>query len=114
IAAGLARAYPATTEAQGLVVRTEMDTRFDNYLPAAMLGVMLLTLAIAVLGVACANVAGLLASRAPARQREIAVRLALGGSRQRLFRQLVTESLLMAAGGGVLGMLLAYGGVRSF
>ena len=114
IAEQLARVYPATNEAQGLVVRTEMETRMDNYLPAAMLGVMVLALAVAVLGVACANVAGLLASRAPARQREIAVRLAIGGSRLHLFRQLLTESLLLAVGGGVLGVLLAYGGVASF
>jgi len=114
VAEGLARAHPATNEGQGLIVRSEMDARFDNYRPAAMLGVMLMALAVAVLGVACANVAGLLASRAPARQREIAVRLALGGGRSRLFRQLVTESLLMAGLGGALGLLLAYGGVRSF
>jgi len=114
IADTLARTYPITNQGQSLVVRTEMDSRFDNYLPAAMLGVMLLALAVAVLGVACANVAGLLASRAPARQREIAVRLALGGSQFRLLRQLVIESLLMAACGGVLGVLFAYGGIRSF
>ena len=114
IAEGLARTYPRTNEAQGLVVRTEMDSRMDNYLPAAMLGVMLLALAVAVLCVACANVAGLLVSRAPVRQRELAVRLALGGNRLRLFRQLVVESLLMAVCGGLLGVVLAYGGVESF
>jgi macrolide transport system ATP-binding/permease protein len=114
IAEGLARTYPDTNEAQGLVVCTELETRMDNYLPAAMLGAMLMALAVAVLGVACANVAGLLTSRAPARQREIAVRLAMGGSRLRLFRQLLTESLLIAALGGGLGVLVAYGGIRSF
>jgi predicted permease len=114
IAERLARTYPATNEAHGLVVRSEMETRMDNYLPSAMLGVMLMGLAVAVLGVACANVAGLLASRAPARQREIAIRLAMGGSRVRLFRQLLTESLLIAAAGGALGVLVAYGGIRSF
>jgi predicted permease len=114
IADGLARTYPDTNQGQSFVVRTEMETRMDNYQPSAMLGVMLLTLAIAVLGVACANVAGLLASRAPARQREIAVRLAIGGSRSRLFRQLLTETLLMASAGGALGVAVAYGGIRSF
>ena len=114
VAEGLARTFPATNEAQGLVARTEMETRMDNYLPSAMLGGMLMGLAIAVLAVACANVAGLLASRAPARQRELAVRLAMGGSRLRLLRQLLIESLLLSAAGGIRGVLVAYGGVRSF
>jgi putative ABC transport system permease protein len=113
-ARNLQRAYPDTNKNQEMVVRTELQTRIDQDPIDAALSAMLLMLSAAVLLVACINVASLLTSRAPTRAKEMALRLAVGAGRTRLIRQLITESLLVALAGGLLGIGVGYLGVMVF
>lgn len=103
IAARLARRHPATNE--GKTVR--LQTLRDQISGGSESPVLLLVGTVAfVLLLAVANVAGLMISHAAAREREIAIRTALGAGRGRLIRQLLVESLLLATMGGGLGLLL--------
>jgi len=114
VASVLAREYPATNEGQTATVRPISDVlfgggstmvRFAGAVLAAVAGIVLL--------IACSNVANLMLARSAARQGEMAVRMALGASRARLVRQLLTESLCYGVLSGGLGVLLAFSGIVS-
>ena len=90
-----------------LLVETELQLRLAQGPEMTAMVTMLGALGLCVLLVACANVAGLLLSRARARSREIAVRLAIGAGRGALIRQLLLENLMVAAAGGVGGVYVA-------
>jgi macrolide transport system ATP-binding/permease protein len=109
VAARLRMAHPATNKDRRVTVRAAADTRVHpagdgmlRWVVSGTMGAVGLLLVIA-----CANVAGMLLARSAARQREIGIRLAIGASRWRIVRQLLAESLVLGAGGLVIGVALA-------
>ncbi|HKA22094.1 MAG TPA: ABC transporter permease, partial [Blastocatellia bacterium] len=108
IAERLAQGYPTTNQNRGIKVITLQENQVLDLKPALMI---LLTAAGFVLLMACVNVANLLLARGATRQRETALKIALGASRGRLVRALLTESILLSVIGGLLGLLVAQWGL---
>jgi len=110
----LAADYPNEDPGRGINVIASKDVWIHPQLDAVVAATATFVLAVVglVLAIACSNLATLLLVRGASRAKEISIRLAVGASRRQLVRQLLTESLLLAAAGGATGCLLAWWGIR--
>ncbi len=109
LAAHLSALHPEKNAGHGVKLELLRDVVVGNIRPALFI---LLGAVGFVLLIACANVANLLLGRVGVRQKETALRTALGASRLRIIRQLFTESMMLSIAGGVAGLLIAFGGVK--
>lgn len=113
VAHGIAAALPASHSGFTVRVAGYHGTSDDTRGQVAPIAALVMGITLCVLLIACANVAGLLVSRAAGRQREVGIRLAIGATRGALIRQFLSESLVLAAAAGTAGLIVAMWGTEA-